>query len=232
VYEVGPSFSEPLTLVTQIRTEMPVYKIVESGNELLLGEVSGYLQIVDLKGMKINHTQKFEEVGAIYDMVAINASQFLLAGVLGLLKTTKKKALRHYYSGWWVSSLCPVKHSLYLVGISNRLIVWDLHKNEELLQLTDAWTFSIRQVTMKSFIIKTKKEGVKVLTISDLHGERNSLQSIVEGESTEEDWSNHTDGMHAIVSENQIVVAATMNAKVEGRKKKSIKVMQIAMPKF
>ena len=65
-----------------------------------------------------------------------------------------------------------MKHSLYLVGISNRLIVWDLHKDEELLQITEAWAFSIRSVTMKSFIINTKKEGVKILTISDLHGEQ------------------------------------------------------------
>ena len=38
--------------------------------------------------------------------------------------------------------------------------------------------------------------------------------------------------MHAIVNENQIVVATTMNTKVEGTKKKSIKVMQIALPEI
>ena len=79
--------------------------------------------------LSISHTHRFEEVGAIYDLLAIDATHFLLAGVLGLLKTTKTKLLRHYYPGWWVSSLCPVKYSLYLVGISNRLIVWDLHKD-------------------------------------------------------------------------------------------------------
>jgi hypothetical protein len=85
--------------------------------------------VLDLTDLNITQTQRFEEVGAIYDMLAIDATHFLLAGVLGLLKTTKKKLLRHYYPGWWVSSLCPIKHSLYLVGISNRLIVWDLHKD-------------------------------------------------------------------------------------------------------
>jgi hypothetical protein len=38
--------------------------------------------------------------------------------------------------------------------------------------------------------------------------------------------------MHAIVSKNQVVVAATINTKVEGRKKKSIEVIQIAIPEF
>jgi hypothetical protein len=86
-----PSLSEPLTFVSQIRTEMPVYKIVESGNELLLGEVSGYLQIVDFKGMKINHTQRFEEVGAIYDMVAINATQLLVSWCLRIIEDNQEK---------------------------------------------------------------------------------------------------------------------------------------------
>ena len=43
VYEVAPSLTEPLILVSTIRTEWPVYKIVRLGQELLLGEVSGYL---------------------------------------------------------------------------------------------------------------------------------------------------------------------------------------------
>jgi hypothetical protein len=84
---------------------------------------------------------------------------------------------------------------------------------------------------LTSYIIKTKKEGVKVLTFKDLHAQKYSIQSLVEG-SHREDWSNYTDGMHAVVSETQIVVAATWNEKVEGRRKKSIKVMQIAIPEI
>jgi hypothetical protein len=184
-----------------------------------------------MSDLSITHTQRFEEVGAIYDLLAIDATHLLLAGVLGLLKTTKKKLLRHYYPGWWVSSLCHIRHSLYLVGISNRLIVWDLHKDQELCQLTEAWAFSIRRV-MSSYIIKTKKEGVKILTFKDMQAERYSLQSLFEGGSTGENWSNYTDGVHAVVGESQIVVACTLNEKVEGRRKKSIKVMQIAIPEM
>jgi hypothetical protein len=43
IFEVTPSLTEPLTLVTQIPTEDYVNKILRRGDDLLLGKGEGYL---------------------------------------------------------------------------------------------------------------------------------------------------------------------------------------------
>jgi hypothetical protein len=77
-----------------------VKKILRVGNELLLlGEGSGYLQVVDMNTSKITHTHRFRQGGNIYDIIAIDDTHYLLAAERGLLKTTKDQLMKHYYKG-------------------------------------------------------------------------------------------------------------------------------------
>ena len=104
------------------------------GQELVLGEDRGYLQVFDIDDLVITHTQEFKEVGRICDMIAIKDSeQLLLAGFKGLLKATKDKVIKHYFQGKPAISICNIGESLYLAGFYNSgLIVWN-EKTDELL---------------------------------------------------------------------------------------------------
>jgi hypothetical protein len=99
-FKVTAFLTQPLTRVTQITTKELVKKILRVGNELLLlGEGSGYLQVVDMNTSKITHTHRFRQGGNIYDIIAIDDTHYLLAAERGLLKTTKDQLMKHYYKG-------------------------------------------------------------------------------------------------------------------------------------
>jgi hypothetical protein len=67
----------------------------------------------------------FDDGRAIYDIVAIDDTHFLL-GSNGLKKTTKDQLLKHYYEYDYVFSLCHVTDSLYLLAFNHDgLILWD-----------------------------------------------------------------------------------------------------------
>ena len=64
------------------------------GQELLMGEEDGYLEILDMTNCNIIHTHRVDSgIYAFYDMLAIDDTQYLLASDSGLLKTTKEKPL-------------------------------------------------------------------------------------------------------------------------------------------
>ena len=84
-----PSLTEPLTPVTQIPTEWNVFKILRVGDDLLLGQTTGYLQVFDMKNSNITSAHNFKEGSHIHDIVAIDDTHYLLAASRGLLKTTK-----------------------------------------------------------------------------------------------------------------------------------------------
>ena len=86
------------------------------GHELILGELLGYLEVFDMKTSTITHTHKFAEGDDINDIVAIYDTNYLLAALEGLLKTTKDQLINHYYIGKTVTCLCHITDSVYLVG--------------------------------------------------------------------------------------------------------------------
>jgi uncharacterized secreted protein with C-terminal beta-propeller domain len=65
VFKVSPSLSKPLTPVANIKTERYVQKILRVGNELLLGHIEGYLQVVEMNTSKITHTHEFTQADDI-----------------------------------------------------------------------------------------------------------------------------------------------------------------------
>lgn len=97
VFDVTTSLAEPLKPVAVIDTEDYVTKVLRVGNQLLLGEWEGYLQVVSLGQPLITSTHKFTEGGDIHDMLPRDDTQFLLATAQGLLRTTRDQVLKHYF---------------------------------------------------------------------------------------------------------------------------------------
>jgi hypothetical protein len=99
VYKVTTNVTQPLILVKEIQTKQWVYKLLRVGNEILLGEDEGYLEIFDISTSIITSTREFTEAGfyAIYDIIAIDDTHYLLAAREGLLKTTKDQLINHYH---------------------------------------------------------------------------------------------------------------------------------------
>ena len=139
--------------------------------EIVLGETCRTLQVFDIDNFKITHTQEFEQANQIIDILAIDDSnQLLLAGYKGVLKATKDQALKHYFKGKAAWSLCHIAQSLYLVGfIFDGLIVWDENTDQQVLEICQDYVISIKRIlTTNSYIIKTKNNGLKLLTIKNL----------------------------------------------------------------
>jgi hypothetical protein len=125
VYKVTTDFTQPLILVKEVQTKQLVYKLLRVGNEILLGESIGYLEVFDIETSSITHTHEFTEAGSINDIIPIDATHYLLAANEGLLKTTKEQLINHYQKGWLVKSLCHITDSIYLVGFVVGLKVWN-----------------------------------------------------------------------------------------------------------
>jgi hypothetical protein len=95
---------------------------------LVLGEADGYLEVFAINDSVITHTQHFG--GLVFnDIQPINGGyHFLLAGDLGLLKTTIDMVLAHYFKDDDITSICHVAGSRYLLGVNNYgLIMWNEH---------------------------------------------------------------------------------------------------------
>jgi hypothetical protein len=63
--------------------------ILRKGNELVLGEFDGWLEVFVISSATITHSRLIKEHAHINDIVAIGDSHFLLASEEGLLKSTK-----------------------------------------------------------------------------------------------------------------------------------------------
>ena len=145
--------------------------MIKVGQELVLGEQNGYLQVFDITNFKITHTQQFSEISDIYDMIEIEDSeQLLLAGREGVLKATKDRAIKLYFKWKWTLSICHIAESLYLVGFSqNNLIVWNEQSDQQLSQIYIYQASSIKRIlTTNSYIIKSWNNGLELLTIKNL----------------------------------------------------------------
>ena len=85
--------------------------------------------------------------------------------------------------------------------------------------------FSIKRVmNADSYIIKTKREGVMVLTIDDLKSQQFSLELLLEAR----DYGNFPDSLQFQVTSSHIVIATTQNEKIREEKwKRGLKVMKV-----
>ena len=201
------------------------------GQELVLGEFDGYLQVFNIRKLEITHTQQFEEeIGRIYDIIAIENSQhLLLAGYRGLLKATQDQVIKHYFQGQQVISICHAGDSIYLVGFYNDgLIVWNEQTNQQLFQICQDIVCSIKRVgNTNTYIIKTKKNGLKLLTIKNLKTAQFSLQHLLEAK--EEVYWTYTDSLQVSYAPNShIVIATTQNERQLGEDNRSILLMKVS----
>jgi hypothetical protein len=144
---------------------------------LILGENGGWLEVVDINTSNISSTHKFTEGGySIDDLIAIDDAHYLLAAHKGLLKTTKDQVINHYHKGKYVTCLCHITDSLLLVGYigDNKLIVWDHQKELEIFKIIDDQLIDSIKRVMKTdyYILKTRCNGLKLLTINDLESNK------------------------------------------------------------
>jgi hypothetical protein len=75
-----------------------------------------------------------------------------------------------------------------LVGFLDKLIVWaEQAENQLFVVLTDCVQSIKRLLAYTTFVIKTQKEGVKLLTIKDIKSQEYSIKGLLE---VEEDGGN------------------------------------------
>ena len=185
-----------------------------------------------MKNSNITSTHQFKEGDHIWDIVAIDDSNYLLAAYKGLMRATKDQLLKHYYQGEGVGSLCHATDSLYLLGFYNpgKLVVWNEQTGQQLIQICDDRVLSIKRVmNSNKFIIKTaRKKGVKVLTMNDFKSNQYSLKHLLDNNQY---WGTSTDGISLLASDSHIIIAATQNEGEDlyGKKKRSIQIMKKAL---
>jgi hypothetical protein len=179
-----------------------------------------------MKTSSITHTHKFTEGDDIRDIIAIDETHYLLAAYRGLLKTTKDQLINHYHKGKSVRSLCHVTHSLYLVGFGgDGLILWNEQRDQLLSQICGGRVLSIKRViTTNNYLIKTKDEGVKVVTINDLKSNQFSLKHLLDAK--ELVW-NYNDSLQLQITDSHITVATTQNENIDFKIKSIIKLMKV-----
>jgi hypothetical protein len=72
------------------------------------------------------------------------------------LKTTKDQLINHYYKGKRANSLCHITDSVYLLALSNQLIIWNEETDQQLFKIRDAYVLSMRRVmTTNHYILRT-----------------------------------------------------------------------------
>lgn len=197
VYEISTSITVPLKQLAIIETIDTIRKVLKVGQELVLGCFNGYIQMIDIKELKIIHTKQFEEIGNIYNIIAIEDSeQLLLVGTKGLMKATKDQAIKHYFQGKRLLSICLISESFYLLGFykDDGLIVWNEHSDQQLYHICPDRVFSIKRILYtNTYIIKTKENGLKLLYIKNFEKLKYSLQHLLNAE--EVCWNSTDDSL-------------------------------------
>ena len=88
IFEVPTSLTEPLTLFSMIKTNENINDMFRNGNELLLSEFDGWLEVFDIISATISHTWQFKEISLIQAFEGIDKTKYLLASRRGLFKST------------------------------------------------------------------------------------------------------------------------------------------------
>ena len=91
---------------------------MRNGNELLLGEDDGWLEVFDISSSTITNSCCVIKSDKISEIVAVDDTHFLLATGIGLFKTTKDQMLAHYFKWELITSLFHISDSIYLVGLN------------------------------------------------------------------------------------------------------------------
>jgi hypothetical protein len=76
-------------------------------------------------------------------------------------------------------------------------------------------------MTSNKYIIKTWREGVKVLTINELKSNKYSIHTLLDNK----DGWNRTDSLGLLASDSHIIIAATQNEKVNEKYKSNVQVI-------
>ena len=187
--------------------------MMKVGQELFLGMDYGYLQVIDIQNLEITHTSQFQEIARIHDILQINDSQqLLLAGAEGLLKATKDQVIKHYFKQEPIITICHIAESVYLVGFEkDGLTVWKEQTDQQLFKVCQDQVFSIKRVlTTNTYIIKTEKNGLKLLSIKNLKTSKFLLQDLLKA--AEEDKWNYTCSLQvSYVTDSHLMIITTQN---------------------
>ena len=81
--------------------------------------------MLNLSTNKITSTHEFSEGSVIYDICAVDDTNFLLAAHKGLLKIKNYKLLKYCSRGWLVRCICHIADSFYLLGTYDCVLVWN-----------------------------------------------------------------------------------------------------------
>ena len=85
--------------------------------------------------------------------------------------------------------------------------------------------YSIKRVlATDSYILKTLKDGVKLLTFKEEEDKQFSIQHLLEAE--ESSWGNFTDSLQLQVTQDHVLIAAIENQEPS---KRGIKVMRVPL---
>ena len=79
-------------------------------------------------------------------------------------------------------------------------------------------------MTTNNYVIKTRNEGLKVVTINELESFKFSLQHLLDAK---EDGVNITDSLQLQIAHSHITIATTQNEEVDSKIKSSIKLMKV-----
>jgi hypothetical protein len=79
-------------------------------------------------------------------------------------------------------------------------------------------------MTTNNYVIKTRNEGVKVVTINDLVSLRFSVQHLLDAK---QEFSTLTDSLQLKITNSYITIAATHNGEVNSKWNVSIKLMKV-----
>ena len=136
--------------------------------------------------------------------------------------------VNHYYKGTSVTTLCHIADSIYLVGSYGleSMAVWNEQTDQELFTVYNNRVVSIKRVlSTSSFIIRTSKEGVKLLSIKDIATKQFSLHNLLEANDV---ISIYPESLDLQVTHSNVIIAAAHKIQIEGRGiKLSIKLMEV-----
>ena len=101
-----------------------------------------------------------------------------------------------------------------------------------LIQIISDTVYAIKRVIApNSYIIKTEKQGIQLLTIDDLKSKQFSLTLLLEAK----EWYdlNSSDSLQFQINSSDIVIATTQNERtVRGTFKTCLKVMKVKVAKM
>ena len=93
-------------------------------------------------------------------------------------------------------------------------------------EIIDEQIDSIKRVmNTDNYILKTRCNGLKLLTISDLELKKFTVQDLLEVKF--DDYYNNTDTLQVLITPSQIIISAVQNELLNKNWKGSIKLMKI-----